>query len=41
LLGHRSFNTTARYVHVATTSLPSTQSPLDRLVFPHRGDHPS
>jgi site-specific recombinase XerD len=31
LLGHRSFGTTARYVHVATASLPSTRSPLDRL----------
>jgi len=31
LLGHRSFNTTARYVHIATASLPSITSPLDRL----------
>lgn len=31
LLGHRSFNTTARYVHVATAALASTRSPLDRL----------
>ena len=30
LLGHRSFNTTARYVHVATASLASIRSPLDR-----------
>lgn len=41
LLGHRSFNTTARYVHVATASLPSTQSPLDRLDLTPRGDHRS
>jgi integrase/recombinase XerD len=31
LLGHHSFSTTARYVHVATASLPSTRSPFDRL----------
>jgi integrase/recombinase XerD len=31
LLGHRSFSTTARYLHVATASLPSTHSPFDRL----------
>jgi integrase/recombinase XerD len=31
LLGHRSFSTTARYVHIATASLPSVKSPLDRL----------
>jgi site-specific recombinase XerD len=38
LLGHRSFNTTARYVHVATASLASTRSPLDRLDLSKRGD---
>jgi integrase/recombinase XerD len=38
LMGHRSFNTTARYVHVATASLPSTRSPLDRLDLNPRGD---
>jgi integrase/recombinase XerD len=38
LLGHRSFNTTARYVHVATASLPSIHSPLDRLDLNPRGD---
>ncbi len=38
LLGHRSFSTTARYVHVATASLPSTRSPLDRLNLPTPGD---
>jgi integrase/recombinase XerD len=37
LLGHRSFGTTARYVHVATASLPSTRSPLDRLDLNARG----
>jgi site-specific recombinase XerD len=41
LLGHRSFNTTARYVHVATASLASTRSPLDRLDLSPRGDHRS
>jgi site-specific recombinase XerD len=41
LLGHRSFHTTARYVHVATAALPSIQSPFDRLKLPARGDSPS
>jgi site-specific recombinase XerD len=41
LLGHRSFSTTAGYVHVATASLPSTKSPLDRLDLNPRGDHRS
>jgi site-specific recombinase XerD len=41
LLGHRSFNTTARYVHVATASLPSIRSPLDRLDLTPRGGHRS
>jgi site-specific recombinase XerD len=37
LLGHHSFNTTARYIHVATASLPSTKSPFDRLDLAPRG----
>lgn len=31
LLGHNSLSTTARYTHVATTTIAATQSPLDRL----------
>src|SRR3954454_23077378 len=34
LLGHRSLNTTARSVHVATGALQSTPLPRDRLRFP-------
>jgi site-specific recombinase XerD len=34
LLGHRSFSTTARYVHVATAALQSTRSPFDDLAPP-------
>ena len=41
LLGHRSLNTTAQYVHVATASLPSVKSPLDRLDLNARGGRPS
>jgi site-specific recombinase XerD len=37
LLGRHSFSTTARYVHVATASLPSTRSPFDRLELTERG----
>jgi integrase/recombinase XerD len=37
LMGHNSFSTTARYVHVATASLPSVTSPLDRLDLEPRG----
>ncbi|HUD92907.1 tyrosine-type recombinase/integrase, partial [Sphingobium sp.] len=33
LLGHNSLSTTARYTHVATTTIASTQSPLDRLTI--------
>ena len=40
LLGHRSFSTTARYVHIATASLPSISSPLDRLELAPPGDRP-
>jgi len=31
LLGHRSLSTTARYLHVATSTVCATPSPLDRL----------
>lgn len=31
LLGHSHLQTTARYVHVATTTIATAQSPLDRL----------
>lgn len=31
LLGHRSLSTTARYLHVATTTVCAVSSPLDRL----------
>jgi integrase/recombinase XerD len=41
LLGHRSFSSTARYVHVATASLPSTRSPLDHLDLSAQGGRPS
>jgi integrase/recombinase XerD len=41
LMGHQSFSTTARYVHVATASLPSIKSPLDRLDLPARGGRQS
>ncbi len=37
LLGHNSFSTTARYVHVATASLPSIKSPFDHLDLAPRG----
>jgi site-specific recombinase XerD len=39
LLGHRSFSTTARYVHVATAALQSTRSPFDDLEL-SPGDEP-
>jgi integrase/recombinase XerD len=41
LLGHHSFSTTARYVHVATAALPSVKSPFDRLDLTQRGGHQS
>jgi site-specific recombinase XerD len=41
LLGHRSFSTTARYVHVATAALAATQSPFDRLNLPSKPGNPS
>ena len=41
LLGHRSFSTTARYLHVATASFPNTHSPFDRLDLTGRGGHRS
>ena len=31
LLGHHSFSTTARYLHIATAALKSTRSPFDKL----------
>ena len=31
LLGHHSFSTTARYLHITTAALPSTRSPFDGL----------
>jgi integrase/recombinase XerD len=41
LLGHQSLSTTARYVHVATASIASTQSPFDRLNLRSEGGRPS
>ena len=31
LLGHRSFGSTARYLHITTAALRSTRSPFDGL----------
>ena len=33
LLGHNSLSTTARYTHVATSTIAGTQSPFDRLTL--------
>ena len=38
LLGHRSFSTTARYIHVATAALKSTRSPFDDLAPSPNGE---
>jgi site-specific recombinase XerD len=34
LLGHRSLTTTAKYLHIATSKVCSTSSPLDLLPRP-------
>jgi integrase/recombinase XerD len=41
LMGHRSFSTTARYLHVAAAALASVKSPLDRLDLTPRGGRQS
>jgi len=33
LLGHNNLSMTARYTHVATSTIARTQSPLDRLTL--------
>jgi integrase/recombinase XerD len=38
LLGHHSFSTTARYLHITTAALRSTRSPFDRLEVPPGGE---
>jgi integrase/recombinase XerD len=34
LLGHRSLSTTARYLHIATSTVCAAASPLDHLDLP-------
>jgi len=43
LLGHAKLDTTARYTQVATNTLRTVMSPLDRLNIapPDRGDDPA
>src|SRR5262249_17348124 len=38
LLGHPSFGTTARYLHITTAALQSTRSPFDGLEVPPGGE---
>jgi integrase/recombinase XerD len=38
LLGHHSFSTTARYLHITTAALRSTRSPFDALGVPPGGE---
>jgi integrase/recombinase XerD len=38
LLGHHSFSTTARYLHITTAALRSTRSPFDALEVPPEGE---
>ena len=38
LLGHHSFSTTAKYLHITTAALKSTRSPFDGLGIPSGGE---
>ena len=38
LLGHHSFSTTAKYLHITTATLQSTRSPFDGLAVPPGGE---
>jgi integrase/recombinase XerD len=38
LLGHHSFSTTAKYLHITTAALKSTRSPFDGLEVPPGGE---